>query len=42
MQNTVTNLLFVDGHVESRALGQVLAKDICVNFTSPSAQAPGN
>jgi prepilin-type processing-associated H-X9-DG protein len=31
MDNTTVNGLFADGHVESRVLGTVLAKDICLN-----------
>ena len=31
LNNTAANALFVDGHVESRGLGAVLAVDICVN-----------
>jgi prepilin-type N-terminal cleavage/methylation domain-containing protein/prepilin-type processing-associated H-X9-DG protein len=31
MGNTVGDFLFCDGHVESRALGTVVAKDICLN-----------
>jgi prepilin-type N-terminal cleavage/methylation domain-containing protein len=41
MNNTVTALLFVDGHAESRSLGQVHAIDICVNEVSPGAKPPG-
>ncbi len=41
MNNTTTNLLFVDGHVESRKLGQVIAREICVNYTTPAAGQPG-
>jgi prepilin-type N-terminal cleavage/methylation domain-containing protein/prepilin-type processing-associated H-X9-DG protein len=32
MSNSTMNALFVDGHVESRVLGQVVARDICLNF----------
>jgi prepilin-type processing-associated H-X9-DG protein len=32
MNNTRCNLLFADGHVESRQLGDVKARDICVNW----------
>jgi prepilin-type N-terminal cleavage/methylation domain-containing protein/prepilin-type processing-associated H-X9-DG protein len=32
MNNSRGNFLFVDGHVESRALGDVYARDICMNF----------
>lgn len=38
--NTTCNFLFLDGHVESRALGQVRAMDISMNATSQFAQAP--
>jgi prepilin-type N-terminal cleavage/methylation domain-containing protein/prepilin-type processing-associated H-X9-DG protein len=31
MGATKTNALFVDGHVESRGIGQVLVQDVCVN-----------
>lgn len=31
INNTVGNFLFCDGHVDSRVLGTVLAKDICLN-----------
>jgi prepilin-type N-terminal cleavage/methylation domain-containing protein/prepilin-type processing-associated H-X9-DG protein len=31
LKNTTCNFLFVDGHVESRLLGSVAAKDICLN-----------
>jgi prepilin-type processing-associated H-X9-DG protein/prepilin-type N-terminal cleavage/methylation domain-containing protein len=33
LNNTTANLLFVDGHVEPRQIGQVFAKDLCVNVT---------
>jgi prepilin-type N-terminal cleavage/methylation domain-containing protein/prepilin-type processing-associated H-X9-DG protein len=36
MKNTTVNLLFVDGHCESRVIGQVIAKDLCVNVSWPS------
>lgn len=29
--NTTANFLYVDGHVESKRLGEVVARDICVN-----------
>jgi len=32
MGNTAMNALFVDGHVETRTLGQVVARDICLNW----------
>jgi prepilin-type N-terminal cleavage/methylation domain-containing protein/prepilin-type processing-associated H-X9-DG protein len=31
MNNTTVNALYVDGHVESKVLGQVVAKDVCAN-----------
>jgi prepilin-type processing-associated H-X9-DG protein len=31
MDNTMVNILFVDGHVESRLLGSVHASDVCLN-----------
>jgi prepilin-type processing-associated H-X9-DG protein len=31
MRNTSANFLFGDGHVDSRKLGEVLVKDICLN-----------
>jgi prepilin-type processing-associated H-X9-DG protein/prepilin-type N-terminal cleavage/methylation domain-containing protein len=31
MNNSSVNALFVDGHVESRPLGTVIARDVCVN-----------
>jgi prepilin-type processing-associated H-X9-DG protein/prepilin-type N-terminal cleavage/methylation domain-containing protein len=31
MNGTKTNALFVDGHVEARGMGEVLAMDVCVN-----------
>lgn len=31
MNNTAANFLFVDGHVESRMLGTVVARDVCMN-----------
>jgi len=31
MRNTAGNFLFADGHVDSRKLGEVLVKDICMN-----------
>ncbi len=31
MGNTTANFLFCDGHVESRVIGTVVAKDICLN-----------
>jgi prepilin-type processing-associated H-X9-DG protein len=41
MANTTGNMLFVDGHVESRVLGTVVAKDISVNSITPFAAGPG-
>lgn len=41
MGNTTCNCLFVDGHVESRALGTVVAKDVSVNLPASFAEAPG-
>ena len=32
LRNTSMNALFVDGHVESRKLGTVYARDICLNW----------
>jgi prepilin-type N-terminal cleavage/methylation domain-containing protein/prepilin-type processing-associated H-X9-DG protein len=34
MYNTETNCLFLDGHVEPRVLGTVLAQDICVRYSN--------
>jgi len=31
MNNTTCNILFLDGHCESRVLGTVVAQDICMN-----------
>jgi prepilin-type processing-associated H-X9-DG protein len=31
LNNSTANFLFVDSHVESRKLGEVYARDICVN-----------
>ena len=41
MNGTTGNMLFADGHVESRVLGTVQARDISVNSISPWAQGPG-
>jgi prepilin-type processing-associated H-X9-DG protein len=30
MNDTVANFLFLDGHVEPRVMGTVLAQDLCV------------
>lgn len=35
LNNTTCNFLFVDSHVESRVIGTVRAKDICMNPASP-------
>ena len=40
LQNTTCNILFLDGHVEPRALGQVRAMDISMNPSTVFAQAP--
>jgi prepilin-type N-terminal cleavage/methylation domain-containing protein/prepilin-type processing-associated H-X9-DG protein len=32
LSNTTMNALFIDGHVEPRVLGQVVARDICLNW----------
>lgn len=37
MNNTVMNVLFVDGHVDSKTMGSIRAKDICLNPTFPFA-----
>ena len=34
MNNTEANFLFLDGHVEPRVLGTVLAQDVCVRFSN--------
>ena len=38
LSNTAANLLFLDGHVETRMLGpgQVVGRDICMNANQPS------
>jgi prepilin-type N-terminal cleavage/methylation domain-containing protein/prepilin-type processing-associated H-X9-DG protein len=41
MNNTTTNALFCDGHVESRALGTVTAMDVSVNTAPPPAKQAG-
>lgn len=41
MNNTTTNALFVDGHVESRPLLQVFAKDISVTVNLSWGPGPG-
>jgi prepilin-type N-terminal cleavage/methylation domain-containing protein/prepilin-type processing-associated H-X9-DG protein len=35
LNNTTADVLFVDGHVEPRQIGQVFAKDLCVNMNWP-------
>jgi len=40
MNNTTVNSLFVDGHVDSRILGEVVAKDVCANITLPFGRMP--
>jgi prepilin-type N-terminal cleavage/methylation domain-containing protein/prepilin-type processing-associated H-X9-DG protein len=40
INNTTCNFLFLDGHVESRVLGQVRAMDISMNPSNVFAQAP--
>jgi prepilin-type N-terminal cleavage/methylation domain-containing protein/prepilin-type processing-associated H-X9-DG protein len=42
MANTVTNALFVDGHVESRPLLQVFVKDICITTSLGVEPGPGS
>jgi prepilin-type processing-associated H-X9-DG protein/prepilin-type N-terminal cleavage/methylation domain-containing protein len=41
MNNTTCNMLFVDGHVESRLLGTVTAMDVSVNIGPPPAKQAG-
>jgi prepilin-type processing-associated H-X9-DG protein len=41
MSNTTCNMLFVDGHVESRLLGTVTAMDISINISPPPAPQAG-
>jgi prepilin-type N-terminal cleavage/methylation domain-containing protein/prepilin-type processing-associated H-X9-DG protein len=36
MGNTMANILFLDGHVESRALGEVTARDVSMNAIIPA------
>ncbi len=38
--NTSINMLFVDGHVEARVLGNVLARDVAVDMTIPRGIEP--
>jgi prepilin-type processing-associated H-X9-DG protein/prepilin-type N-terminal cleavage/methylation domain-containing protein len=40
MNNSAANFLFLDGHVESRVIGDVYARDICVSAASGFASAP--
>lgn len=40
MTNTTVNVLFVDGHADSRKLGEVVAKDVCTNVTLPFGKMP--
>jgi len=40
LENTTCNILFLDGHVEPRGLGQVRAMDISMNPSNVFAQAP--
>jgi prepilin-type processing-associated H-X9-DG protein len=39
--NTTCNALFIDGHCESRRLGSVVGRDICVNPPVSFSTAPG-
>ncbi len=41
MGNTTMNALFIDGHVESRSLLQVVAKDVCIQTSTSWGTAPG-
>ncbi|MGA2440185.1 MAG: type II secretion system protein [Tepidisphaeraceae bacterium] len=41
MNNTTTNALFVDGHVESRTLLSVTAKDVSITTNTSWGPAPG-
>jgi prepilin-type N-terminal cleavage/methylation domain-containing protein/prepilin-type processing-associated H-X9-DG protein len=41
MNNTMTNALFIDGHVESRALLQVVAKDVSISTSQGYGRQPG-
>jgi prepilin-type N-terminal cleavage/methylation domain-containing protein/prepilin-type processing-associated H-X9-DG protein len=41
MNNTTLNALFIDGHVESRKLLQVLAKDVSIQTSTSWGTAPG-
>jgi prepilin-type N-terminal cleavage/methylation domain-containing protein/prepilin-type processing-associated H-X9-DG protein len=40
LNNTTANILFLDGHVEARALGQVVARDISLNAELPAEGQP--
>jgi len=40
MGNTTVNALFIDGHCESRALLQVVAKDVSVTTNTPPGPGP--
>lgn len=42
LNNTAANALYVDGHVESKVLGQVTAMDISVNWVGPPGGQPGD
>ena len=34
MNNSMMNALYVDGHVEQKAVGTVIAMDVCINPTN--------
>jgi prepilin-type N-terminal cleavage/methylation domain-containing protein/prepilin-type processing-associated H-X9-DG protein len=40
MNNTTINVLFVDGHADSKKIGEVVAKDVCANVTLPFGNMP--
>jgi prepilin-type N-terminal cleavage/methylation domain-containing protein/prepilin-type processing-associated H-X9-DG protein len=40
LNNTTVNALFIDGHVESRLIGAVVAKDISVDWYNPGPPPP--
>ncbi|HUB27154.1 MAG TPA: prepilin-type N-terminal cleavage/methylation domain-containing protein [Tepidisphaeraceae bacterium] len=40
LNNTTGNMLFGDGHVESRLLGTVIARDVCMNPKQPFGPPP--
>ncbi|MGD0137994.1 MAG: prepilin-type N-terminal cleavage/methylation domain-containing protein [Tepidisphaeraceae bacterium] len=42
MSNTLANFLYVDGHVESKVIGQVRAKDISANLALPLGTGPAS